>query len=83
MCTQVSCTILNYAAYNFIIRNPLTGLFRKKSRQRTRRKRCSDFSLTPNERAASKIVLKYALLFTSISVFFAALAYCVAILGNL
>lgn len=65
------------------MRNPLTGLLRKKSRRQTTRKRRSTFSSTPNERVASKIVLEHILMFTNMSVLFAALAHRVVMLGNL
>ena len=46
-------------------------------------KRRSTFSSTPNERVASKMMLEHILLFTNMSLIFAALAHRVALLGNL
>ena len=56
-------------AYNFIIRNPSMQLLQKKSRQRTVRKKYSDFSSAPNEHGASEMMLEYVLLFASASIF--------------
>ena len=64
------------------MRNPLTGLLRKKSRRSTTRKRRSTFASTPNERVGSKLILENILLFTNISVLFAALAHRAALLSN-
>lgn len=62
------------------MRNPLTGLIRKRSRRRTTRKRRSSCASTPNERAASKTILEHVLLFANISVLFAALVHRVVFL---
>ena len=64
------------------MRNPLTGLLRKKSRRSTTLKRRSIFSSTLNERVASKIILEYVLLFVQISTVFAALSAYSILLSN-
>ena len=64
------------------MRNPLTGLLRKKSRRSTTLKRRSTFSSTPNERVASKIILEYISLFMQISTVFAALSAHSMLLSN-
>ena len=64
------------------MRNPLAGLLHKKLRHSTTLKRRSTFSLTPNERVASKIILEYISLFIQISTVFAALSARSMLLSN-